>query len=275
MKEMTSSTYYQELFKVAARKYFNGNIAELMRNLQILYNGYSWTGKLSKAKDERVYNPLCISKTFSLFLDKFLQCRHPVDYEDVSVKFFIDTGPALSVLTQYKELFLAALSNRAKPFVICPVLDLTQNFDVDQMKTFLLMAGYLTIDKNDGGYYTLAIPNAEVCFFHEQVMKKMAGVTDSTFDVSLPPRFDEKLYLAYFRMIRLFFAKLPYGSREKPHEISFERLLYVMYLTKYYHNKIVHEKLGADGRCDLVITIDNLYILVIELKRLLVGGVKK
>jgi hypothetical protein len=129
--------YFTPHFEEIAEK-FKISMPELMEQVKIWYNGYSWNGI------DRVYNPFSILR----FLDA-KSFRN----------FWFDSGTPKFLIALMKGKLIYDISG------ITVSSEETENFDIDNLglETLLFQTGYLTIKEIDMvGRWLLVYPNKEV-----------------------------------------------------------------------------------------------------------------
>ncbi len=244
----------------ALQKRFNFSSHEaLMQAVKHWYNGYSWDGM------NKIYNPYSIvhlcnrlefknywykSGTPTLLVDLIIQRarmddqslkKEPIEYEGVKVT---------------EEIFDAAE---------------LRNLSVEGL---LFQTGYLTITdiQYEGltAYYTLSYPNHEVRWsFSAHIIKEYAQMPRHEIQMgallmqSALRKFDKPQFL---KLLRAYFAVIPYQLREKANEAYFHSLFQMVFTL--IGIDMLSERSTFDGRIDGVIEFpDKIYIIEFKFAR--------
>jgi hypothetical protein len=226
---------------------FNFTSIELLEQIKLRYNGYSWTGKT----DETVYNPFSILSFFEI--EKF-------------DNFWFATGT---------PTFLTKILHNKFKFELKDIEVSSISFDTNSLRTFddialLFQTGYLTITKDLGfGMYQLNYPNLEVrnsmmqfmlADFSQNHVGHIQPVIYRLYKSLLPeePDFEE-----FFENIKTLFATIPYpifieNSEKYYHSVIFLTLSLLDYFTQA---EVMHNK----GRLDVVVHLPTK-IVIMEFK---------
>ena len=218
------------------------SIENLLEQIKVWYNGFSWNGK------DKVYNP------FSLL--NFFASR---EFEN----FWFETGTPRFLIEKMKEIQVYDVANTKIDALSA------ENLSIDdvQLIPLLFQTGYLTLKKKDQlGGYLLDYPNKEV---YESMLKHiLMGYTHS----QLSPTHATNIIRAIFvndldqliREINILFATIPYQIFDINQEKYFHAILFLsLKICGFY---IESEVSVSTGRIDAVMIYENkVYIFEFKL----------
>jgi hypothetical protein len=220
---------------------------ELLEQIKLWYNGYSWTGKIN----ETVYNPFSILSFFEI--ERF-------------DNFWFATGT---------PTFLTKILHKKFRFNIKDLQVDAISFDTHSLNNLddialLFQTGYLTIKKDLGfSMYELDYPNLEVrnsmmrfllADFSQNHVGHIQSVIYRLYKSLLPeePDFEE-----FFENLKTLFATIPYpifieNSEKYYHSVIFLTLSLLDYFTQ---SEVMHNK----GRLDMIVHFPTK-IVIMEFK---------
>jgi Predicted AAA-ATPase/PD-(D/E)XK nuclease superfamily len=212
----------------------------LLEKIKAWYNGYYWLGR------EKVYNPFSILQFFGNS-GKF-------------GNYWFETGT---------PTFLVKLLNEKFVYDVDDVLadeSIFSNFRLDELDpiSLLLQAGYLTIKKERGEFYTLGYPNHEVR--KSLVQHLLAGYTRQTTPSVRPLAW--KMQEAFrqhdvdraMTLLNSIFANIPHQIFDQKAESFYHAVIFLCFLLMGYD--IAAEVATAQGRIDAVVQTDtSVYLL--------------
>jgi hypothetical protein len=220
------------------------NIAkkDLLAQIRLWYNGYSWNGQA------RVYNPYSILR--------FLENKR-------FMNFWFDSGTPRFLIELLKNEFIYDISN-----TIAQHAD-TDNFDIEQLGlvSLLFQTGYLTIKSIDEfGSYVLSYPNKEVEeSMLQYIMKGFSEKAESSsIAIGLARAIRDNDFVLLQRTIDSLFASIPYQLFDQHQEKYFHAILFLAFKLCGFH--VQAEVSVASGRLDALMIYQNrVYIFEFKL----------
>ncbi len=241
--------YFADRIEILQTK-LNFTKAELLEQIKLRYNGYSWTGKT----DDTVYNPFSILSFFEI--EKF-------------ENFWFATGTPTFLTKLLHSKFKFDIRNLQADALSFDTHSLT-NLDSTAL---LFQTGYLTLCRDLGfGMYELDYPNLEVrnsmmrfllADFSQNHVGHIQPVIYRLYKSLLPvePDFEE-----FFESLKTLFDTIPYpifiaNSEKYYHSVVFLTLNLLDYFTQA---EVMHNK----GRLDMVVHFaDKIVIMEFKLNQ--------
>jgi Predicted AAA-ATPase/PD-(D/E)XK nuclease superfamily len=236
--------YFSEYLQLAENK-LNISRQQLMDQIRLWYNGYSWDG------NTRLYNPFGVLN--------FLEAQ-------VFRNYWFATGTPTFLLEQMKKY---------GQFEIAPIkVDSTffEKYDLDNIEVYQLLfqTGYLTIQKINPitDEYWLGFPNKEVndslysFFVHSLMPRSQRPRSGMTMD-DLRYAFETNRLPRVKVIIDSYLGELPETVFRHTAEGLFHGLIHIIF--KYLGTMIDSEVYTARGRSDVVVQTDT-HVFIFEFK---------
>jgi hypothetical protein len=215
---------------------------EILAQVKLWYNGYSWNGI------DRVYNPYSILR----FLDA-----------KAFRNFWFDSGTPKFLIEMMKGKMIYDISG------ITVSSEATENFDIDNLglETLLFQTGYLTIQEVDiVGRLLLSYPNKEVeDSMLRYILAAFAGyMNSSAIALEIVIGVQKHNFEQVFKAVNTLFASIPYQIFDQQQEKYFHSILFLSFkLCGFY---VQSEISVSTGRIDAMMTYENrVYIFEFKL----------
>ncbi len=244
--------YFEPYLKKAAGE-MELSVAELLEQIKIWYNGYSWDGK------HQVYNPVSFMR--------FCQERR-------FQNFWFTTGTPEFLIEHMKGRDFYQLDGLEVGQHVFETFTL-KNLELPAM---LIQTGYLTVKESlPNQFYRLGYPNHEV---RVSMLDNLMGAFGNT-DASQTGPNVYKLRDAFYRndlktavsIINTLFENIPYQLNRKPYEADFHAMLYLVF--RYMAMDARAEVSGLRGRSDVVLyTPDRILLLEFKIDETAAAAIK-
>ena len=279
IKELTEDPQYSRLLEsVCDKLVVKGvvkNMDHLLKELQLYYNGYSWSG------EESVLNTHSINK----FLNTLKFACHWENTGDGSI-LWRDNPSAFDALLKICDESEPKFQTLRK-ISIESLAESGFKFTEEMIATAALLSGYLTVDEwkcpdEDGEMYyrevKLKVPNQSIrTICYRGLLSTIAPkFHQSQNDLEVHMLFKsalanpcEKSFHDFANEVQSLFSLLSYGAKERTvdqYEAYYQRILFIIFKCALPQAAITTEQVTSNGRVDLLVKYEKKALLI-ECKR--------